>query len=282
MRGMLAAIGIILILKQVPHFVGYDKNFSGDEAFIQMDRQNTFSEMLYSLNYLSPLAILIGIVSAAILILWERPFFKQWKIFQYIPAPLIVVLFAVGINSLYINNGSCFAVESSHLVNLPAANDFRSFFSLFSFPDMKYLGNSQVWTTAVTIAIVASLETLLSIEAVDKLDPYNRITPTNRELKAQGIGNFISGLFGGLPVTSVIVRSSANVNSGAKSKLSSIFHGLLLLLSVLFIPQLLNKIPLSALAAILIVTGYKLVKPTYSKSFIKKARTRLCPLWLLL
>ncbi|MBS1918013.1 MAG: SulP family inorganic anion transporter [Bacteroidetes bacterium] len=276
-RGMLAAIGIILILKQLPHFVGYDKDFSGDEAFIQIDQENTFSEILYSLNSLSPASIGIGIFSIAILILWEKPFFKSKKIFQWIPAPLVAVVAAISINEFLISSGSSFTVNKNHLVVLPVANDLKSFGSFFMFPSWEHLANSQVWITGVTIALVASLETLLSIEAVDKLDPYNRRTPTNRELRAQGVGNMVSGLLGGLPVTSVIVRSSANVNAGAKSKLSAILHGILLFLSVLFIPALLNKIPLSALAAILIVTGYKLVKPAIFKDFYSKGWDQLIP-----
>ncbi|HLK28126.1 MAG TPA: SulP family inorganic anion transporter [Puia sp.] len=276
-RGMLAAIGIILILKQLPHLVGYDKDFSGDEAFIQIDKENTFSEIIYSLNYLSPASIAIGVFSIIILILWERPFFKSKKIFQWIPAPLIAVAVAIGANELLLNAGSKFSIDKNHLVVLPVANDLKSFAGFFTFPAWEFLGNSQVWITGVTIALVASLETLLSIEAVDKLDPYNRSTPTNRELRAQGVGNVVSGLLGGLPVTSVIVRSSANVNAGAKSKLSTILHGMLIFLSVLFIPALLNKIPLSALAAILIVTGYKLVKPSIFKDFYSKGWDQLIP-----
>jgi MFS superfamily sulfate permease-like transporter len=276
-RGMLAAIGIILILKQLPHLVGYDKNFSGDEAFIQIDSHNTFSQLIYSINYLSPAAILIGVLSIAILVIWDKPFFKTKKIAKVIPGPLLVVIIAVAINEMFINSGSRFAIEKSHLVNLPIANDFNSFISFFRFPQWQYLGNAQVWVTGLTIALVASLETLLSIEAVDKLDPYNRRTPASRELKAQGTGNLISGLLGGLPVTSVIVRSSVNVDAGAKSKFSAIFHGLLLLLSALFIPGLLNKIPFSAVAAILIVTGYKLAKPSIFREFHQKGWDQIVP-----
>ncbi len=276
-RGMLAAIGIILILKQLPHLVGYDKDFSGDEAFVQIDQRNTFSELIYSINYLSPVAIFIGLFSIGVLILWERPFFKKNKISQFIPAPLVVVIASVGINSWFIYSGSSFAIEKNHLVNLPVANDFNSFMGFFTFPQWKYAGNPDVWITALTIGLVASLETLLSIEAIDKLDPYNRRTPASRELKAQGVGNLVSGLLGGLPITSVIVRSSANVNAGARSKFSAILHGVLLLLSVLFVPGLLNMIPLSALAAILIVTGYKLARPSIFIEFHRKGLDQIIP-----
>lgn len=276
-RGMLAAIGIILILKQLPHLVGYDKNFQGDEAFIQIDRKNTFSELVYSLNYLSPGAILIGVLSLGLLLLWDQKFFKTKKIFTYIPAPLVVVALGILLNKTLSGAGGIFALEPNHLVNLPVTEGLSSAAGLLRFPQWEYLGHTEVWVTGLTIALVASLETLLSIEAVDKLDPYNRRTPTNRELKAQGVGNLVSGLLGGLPITSVIVRSSANVNAGGKTRLSTIFHGLFLLLSVLFIPGLLNMIPLSALAAILIATGYKLAKPTLFREFHRKGWDQLVP-----
>jgi MFS superfamily sulfate permease-like transporter len=276
-RGMLAAIGIILILKQVPHLVGYDANFSGDEAFFQIDRKNTFSELLYSVNYLSPAAILIGLVSIAILLIWDLKFFKSKKIFRYIPGPLVVVVAGILISKGLSNAGTRFDLAPNHLVSLPVANDLRSFTGLFTFPAWQYLGHYQVWVTGLTIALVASLETLLSIEAIDKLDPFNRRTPTDRELKAQGVGNLVSGLLGGLPITSVIVRSSANLNAGAKTRLSTFLHGSLLLLSALFIPRLLNAIPLSALAAILIMTGYKLAKPTLFREFHARGWDQFVP-----
>ena len=256
-RGMLAAIGIILILKQIPHIVGYDVHFDGEEGFIGV--------------------LLIGAVSVAILLLWDRPFFKSKKLFKYIPGPLVVVAGGILISAGLQGSGSRFALAPNHLVSLPVASDLQSFAGFFRFPDWHYLGNYHVWVNAITIALVASLETLLSIEAIDKLDPYNRSTPTDRELKAQGIGNLVSGMLGGLPVTSVIVRSSANLNAGAKSRLATILHGSLLLLSVLLIPGLLNTIPLSALAAILIMTGYKLAKPTLFKEFHSRGWDQFVP-----
>lgn len=276
-RGMLAAIGIILILKQLPHLVGYDANFSGDEAFIQVDRANTFSELVYSLNYLSPAAILIGMLSVGLLLLWERPFFKKKKLFKFIPGPLVVVIAGTVMSELLRSSGGRLTLAPNHLVSLPVAGSLSSLGELFTFPGWEYLGNRHVWVTGLTIALVASLETLLSIEAIDKLDPYNRSTPTNRELKAQGVGNFVSGLLGGLPITSVIVRSSANMNAGARTKLSTVLHGSLLLLSVLLFPTWLNKIPLSALAAILILTGYKLAKPTLFREFHLKGWDQFVP-----
>ncbi|MBS1606932.1 MAG: SulP family inorganic anion transporter [Bacteroidetes bacterium] len=276
-RGMLAAIGIILILKQLPHLVGYDRNFSGDEAFFQVDRKNTFSELLYSLNFLSLGAVIIGVVSIGILLLWDLPFIKNKALFKFIPGPLVVVITGTIISIGLQRIGGHWDLASNHFVSLPVAKDLRSFAGFFRLPDWQYLGNYHVWVTGLTIALVASLETLLSIEAIDKLDPYNRITPTDRELKAQGLGNLISGMLGGLPITSVIVRSSANLNAGARSRLSTITHGMLLLLSVLLIPGLLNAIPLSALAAILIMTGYKLAKPTLFREFHSKGWDQFVP-----
>jgi MFS superfamily sulfate permease-like transporter len=276
-KGMLAAIGFILILKQFPHLVGYDADYAGDESFSQTDKRNTFSEMLQAIQMLTPSAIIIGAFSLFILILWERKFIKNNKLLKLVPGPLIVVLAAVFINGYFIINQPGLALQAKQLVSLPVATDVGSFFSFFTFPGIRFLNNPDVWISAVTLAIVASLETLLGIEAVDKLDPLKRVTPPNRELKAQGIGNIVSGMIGGLPLTSVVVRSSANVSSGAKTKVSTIMHGVLLLLCVMFIPMLLNKIPLSALAAILIFTGYKLAKISLFKEFFQKGWDQFIP-----
>lgn len=276
-KGMLAAIGLILILKQFPHLIGYDTDFVGDESFRQSDKQNTFTEMFQAIRYITPAALIIGAVSLLILTLWERKFIKKNKVLSLIPGALIVVLAGVFINQFFASSRPEYMLESKHLVSLPIASDLRNFFSFFTFPAIKYLNNPDVWISAFTLAIVASLETLLGIEAVDKLDPFKRVTPTNRELKAQGIGNIVSGLIGGLPLTSVVVRSSANVSAGAKTKISAIMHGVLLLLCVMFIPSLLNKIPLSALAAVLIFTGYKLAKVSLFKEFFQKGWDQFVP-----
>ena len=276
-KGMLAAIGIILILKQLPHLVGYDKDFLGDESFIQVDQQNTFSEIFNSLNYLSAGATSIGIISMVILIIFETKKIKTNSVLKQIPGPLVVVLSGIGLNAFFKSGMTAFEIKKEHLVNLPVAERIGDFLEFFTFPDFQSLSNPLVWTTALTIAIVASLETLLSIEAIDKLDPYKRVTPTNLELKAQGIGNIVSGFLGGLPMTSVIVRSSANVNAGGKSKQSTIIHAILLLVSVIFIPGLLNMIPLAALAAILIYTGYKLSKYSLFNEFYKKGANQFIP-----
>lgn len=193
------------------------------------------------------------------------------------PAPLVVVLSAVGINMLFVNSSHPWSLENGHLVSIPVATSMNDFVSFFKFPSFEFLANSAVWTSAFTIALVASLETLLNIEASDELDPYKIVTPTNRELKAQGIGNIVSGFLGGLPLTSVIVRTSANVTAGAKSKMSAVMHGIFLLLSIALIPGLLNLIPLSALAAVLIYIGFKLAKPSIFKAFYKKGLDQFLP-----
>jgi MFS superfamily sulfate permease-like transporter len=276
-KGMLAAIGLILILKQLPHLFGYSKDFPGDETFIQSDGENTFSEIGKTFGHILPVAILIGVLSILIQILWDKVLVKVHKAFVLIPAPLVVVVAAVGINELIRGIYPEYALGGAFLVSIPIADSVSEFASFFTFPDLVHLTNYKVWTTALTIAIVASLETLLNIEAADELDPYKRVTPTNRELKAQGVGNIVSGMIGGLPLTSVIVRTSANINAGAKTKMSTILHGSFLLLSVFFIPQLLNLIPLSALAGILIYTGFKLAKPSIFKEFYRKGMDQFVP-----
>lgn len=276
-KGMLAAIGLILILKQFPHLLGYNANFPGDESFRQSNNENTFTGIANTLNYITPVAALIGVLSLVLQVFWEKLSTRSKGFIKLVPAPLLVVLLGVGINELFKSNLPAHAIEAGHLVNIPIAATAGEFFSFFTFPDWGNLLNKEVWIAGVTLALVASLETLLSIEAIDDLDPYQRVTNKERELKAQGVGNMLSGLIGGLPITSVIVRSSANVNAGAKTKMSAVYHGSLLLLSVAFIPGLLNLIPLSSLAAVLIYTGYKLAKPTLFKAFYKKGWDQFLP-----
>ena len=276
-KGMLAAIGLTLILKEIPHAMGYDKDFFGDEAFFQFDGHNTFSELLYATNALHPGSIIISVVSIILLIIFDRPYFKKIAAFKFIPGALIVVLVGIGLNMFFGQFNDAFKVGDKHLVQLPVANNIREFGSFFSFPDFSFLTNINVYIVGATIALVGSLETLLSVEATDKLDPDKHHTPTNKELKAQGIGNILSGLVGGLPITQVIVRSSANVNAGAKSKLSAMLHGFLLLFSVFFIPSLLNLIPLASLAAILIMVGYKLSKIHLYKQLYRLGMDQFLP-----
>ncbi|MBL7756547.1 MAG: SulP family inorganic anion transporter [Chitinophagaceae bacterium] len=274
-KGMLAAIGLILILNQFPHLLGDDSHFETDEGVVQ-DKGNIFSNFINAFAHITPVAFLIGGVCLAFHFIWEKLVAGRKGFIRLVPAPLLVVLIAVGINFFFVNSGSS-ALKGEHLVTIPQAQSAGEFFSFFAQPDWSQILTPQVWITGVTIALVASLESLLSIEAIDDLDPYQRVTPTNRELKAQGLGNLVSGLLGGLPVTSVIVRSSANVNSGARTKMSTIYHGTLLLLCVALIPGLLNLIPKAALAAILIFTGYKLAKPALFIAFYKKGMDQFIP-----
>ncbi|MFK7953462.1 MAG: SulP family inorganic anion transporter [Ekhidna sp.] len=274
-KGMLSAIGIIIFLKQIPHAFGYDADPEGDLEFFQPDGENTFSELYKMLDYISEGAAIIFFLSMLILILWEQPFIKRIKAFQLIQGPLIVVTLGIVLNQLF--KGSSFYLDQSHMVSLPVASSFSGFLGQFTLFDPAALLNKDVLLVGVTIAVVGSLETLLSVEAADKLDPQKRITPTNRELIAQGVGNTLSGMIGGLPVTQVIVRTSANVQSGGKSKFSAIFHGVLLLVSVIFIPNILNLIPLSSLAAILILVGFKLAKPSLFKTMYQAGRSEFIP-----
>lgn len=275
--GMLAAIGLILILKQVPHAVGYDGDPSGEFAFNQIDGGNTLSTLWYSIsNQVTAGAIIISLLSIAFLFWWDANKPKT-GFFKLMPAPLVVVAGGVGLNALFGAIAPALQLQREHLVEVPVAGNATEFLALFSLPDFGQIGNSTVWTVAITLAIVASLESLLSVTAVDELDPQRRTTDKNRELFAQGGGNLLSGLIGGLPVTSVIVRSSANVDSGANSKLSAILHGLWLLGSVVLIPTIINLIPLAALAAVLIQTGYKLTKPALFLKRWKQGYTQFVP-----
>lgn len=263
-KGMLTGIGIIIILKQIPHFFGYDADPEGDWAFFQVDGENTFSEIINTINYISPGATIIAVIGLAILILWDRVLSKKAKIFELVQGPLVAVALGI-LYFAFTKDDATLAISEEHLVSVPVPDSLDSFIGFFSLPNFGAITNSEIWITAFTIALVASLETLLCVEATDKLDPHKRVTPANRELLAQGVGNTISGMIGGLPITQVIVRSSANIQSGGRTKASAIIHGFLLLASVILIPKLLNMIPLSVLAAILFVVGYKLAKPSLFK-----------------
>ncbi|PIQ14507.1 MAG: hypothetical protein COW67_13400 [Flavobacteriales bacterium CG18_big_fil_WC_8_21_14_2_50_32_9] len=276
-KGMLTAIGIILILKEIPHAFGYDENFMGDVDFAQKDGQNTFTELYFSLKYSTWGAIIISIISLGLLMLFDTNFMKRIALFKFLPGALFVVLVGILLNYLFNFFSPELALSGKHLVELPVASSAQEFMSFFKFPDFSAFTNPQVYMVAVTLAIVASLETLLSVEATDKLDPHKRRTSTNKELKAQGIGNMVSGLIGGLPVTQVIVRSSANIESGGKTKLGTIIHGLILLLSVIIIPIFLNLIPLASLAAILLMVGYKLAKPSLFKQMYQLGHEQFIP-----
>ena len=276
-KGMLTGIGLLIILKQIPHALGWDKVSEGDDAFLQADGENTFSEIFKAFNYVTPGAVLIAVISIAILILWDQVLTKKHKIFQLLQGPIVVVILGITFNYLFQSGILNFTLTADQVVRLPVANSLTEFFNQFTFPDFSAITRFKVWEVAFVIAIVASLETLLCVEATDKLDPYKRVTPTNRELKAQGLGNIISGLIGGLPVTQVIVRSSANISFGGKTKLSAILHGIFLLISALTIASVLNMIPLASLAAILIMVGYKLAKPALFKQMYQLGWEQFIP-----
>lgn len=275
-KGLLAAIGVILILKQIPHVLGHDTDPEGEMSFKQPDHENTFTEIwnLFQ-GEVHAGAIVVGAISILLLVVWAR-----WKPLKNsgIPGPLVVVMLGVAINELLLSRwGGMWVIEGTHLVNLPVLNDASELMNVLNFPDFKQILKPNVYIAAVTIAIVASLETLLNLEAVDKLDRYKRSSPPSRELIAQGVGNICSGLIGGLPVTSVVIRGSVNCNVGAKSKLSTIFHGLLLVTSVAFLPTYLKMIPLAALAAILLVTGFKLASPALFRQMWSEGRYQFAP-----
>ena len=274
-EGMLAGIGVIIILKQIPHAFGYDPDFDGDESFLQPDGQNSFSEIFNLFDHVQLGSIVIASISLLILILWNKV--DVLKKIKLIPPALVAVIVSILLNEFFIQSGSNFAITKEHLVSLPVPTTLEEFKNIIVTPDFTAISNSKVWIVAITIAVVASIETLLCIEASDRMDALKRYTNTNVELKAQGIGNIISALLGGLPMTSVVVRTSANNAAGAKSKMSAIIHGLLLLVSVLAIPLILNKIPLATLAAVLLLVGYKLANPATIKHFWEKGKYQFIP-----
>ena len=269
-KGMLAGIGLLIIIKQIPHALGYDKNFSADFGSEELQQETVLQKLSECLNYFTLEAITISIISLLILILWESSVIKKHKISKLIQAPFLVVIVGIIFSNF-------FQLGENQIVAIPTATSFGEFTKLFIFPDFTQLRNPQIYEMALVIAIVASLETLLCVEATDKLDPQKRITPTNRELKAQGLGNIISGFVGGLPITQVVVRSSANISFGGKTKNSAILHGFFLLISAITIPNLLNMIPLASLACILIAVGYKLAKPKIFQQVYKLGLMQFLP-----
>ncbi len=275
-KGMLSGIGIIIILKQIPHAFGYDKDYEGSLSFSTADGGNTLSQLYNMFEAVSPGAIIITVVSMFILILWEQSFIKKIRLFQIVQGPLIVVAVGILLN-LFFQNMEGFALNAEQVVAIPVPETIGGFFDQFTFPDFNEITNGAVWVTGITIAVVASLETLLCLEATDKLDPFKRVSPANRELKAQGVGNIISGLIGGLPITQVIVRSSTNIQSGGRTKMSAILHGFILLACAMAIPAILNLIPLASLAAILFLVGYKLAKPVLFKQMYNLGQSHFVP-----
>lgn len=274
--GMLAGIGIIIFLKQIPHAAGYDRDPVGELSFHQPDGETTFSEFAVVLDAVSTGPLIIALVSLTILLLWESPWLKGQKLLALIPGPLLAVVTGA-LLSIFFRSRPELALTPEQMVSIPEAESLSGLVGFLTFPDFSGLRSIHVYQTAVVLAVVASLETLLSVEAADKLDPRKRVTPTNRELKAQGVGNVISGFLGGLPLTQVIVRSSANIQSGGRSKTSAIIHGFLLVVSVVALPAIVNSIPLATLAAILLVVGFKLAKPSVFRKMFHQGRGQFIP-----
>jgi MFS superfamily sulfate permease-like transporter len=274
---MLAAIGIIIFIKQIPHAFGYDRDYEGDMRFQQGDGQNTFSELSNMLDFISPSSLVVAAGSLFILLLWDLILVKQSKLFKIIPGPLAAVVFGIGYQLICSKYFPEISIKGHHLVTVPTSANVNEFFSNFTTPDFSAINNINVWLTGATIAVVASLETLLCVDATDKLDPEKGTTNTNRELLAQGTGNILAGLIGGLPITQVIVRSSANIQSGGKTKMAAIMHGFFILVCVSIIPFVLNLIPLAILASILFVVGYKLAKPSLFRSMYQLGWKQFIP-----
>ena len=283
-KGMLAGIGITIFLKELPHFFGYDKDAEGDWGFNQMDGENTFSEVMLALDKSHIGATIIAVISLTILIVWGLKFIKNNKFLNLIPGPLLAIIVSIGVAAFFsqfpgldIMAASPNGEVSSHLVNVPTPKSATEFQAMLRFPDFSAIGDIAVWGVALTIALVASIESLLCVEATDKMDPNKGRTPMNRELRAQGIGNVVSGLLGGLPITQVIVRSTANIDAGAKTKNSAIIHGIFLLVFVIAIPGVLNMIPRATLAAILLIIGWKLASPQSIRQMIKSGWQQYVP-----
>jgi len=275
-KGMLSGIGIIIFLKQIPHAIGYDADPEGDFAFIQQDGHNTISELSWMLDSINPAAVIIAALGLIILIVWEQKWMKKLSFTKIIQGPLVTVILGI-ILAMTFNQMEGWQLSGDHMVAIPVTEGFMGFVGQFSLPELSAFTNPAIYTIGITMGVVASLETLLCVEATDKLDPFKRVTPTNKELFAQGVGNVVSGFIGGLPITQVIVRSSANIQSGGRTKTSAFLHGSMLLLSAFSIPKLLNMIPLSALAAILLVIGYKLAKPSMYRDMWKLGRSEFIP-----
>ncbi len=269
-KGMLSGIGIIIILKQIPHAIGYNAEFKDDFDFDTLDAANTSSSLMHMLEHITPNAVIIAVISMFLLVFWNKFFDKKLKFLKAIPAPLVAVVAGITLSNFL-------HLEETQIVTIPLFSSLGEFLGNFTTPDFSQIYNKEIYGIALVIAVIASLETLLCVEATDKLDPQKRVTPGNRELKAQGVGNIISGLIGGLPITQVVARSSANIEFGAKTKLSAIIHGFLLLICVILVPNLLNMIPLATLACVLLLVGYKLAKPEIFAEVYKSGHENFLP-----
>lgn len=276
-RGMLAGIGVILILKQIPHAVGWDADYLGNESFQQGDGETTFSEIAHLAGHISWGAAIISAIGLGILVLWERPIVAKIRGLKLVPGPLLAVIAGVGLNAAFLRFAPSLAIGPEHRVSVPTIQSFGELKGQLFFPDLSVILQPQVWVVAVTIALIASLETLLCVDASDRLDPQRRLTPKNRELRAQGAGNMIAALLGGLPMTAVIVRSSANIVAGGRTKLSAMLHGVWLLLSVVLLAQSLTLIPLASLAAVLLYVGWKLTPPAMYRRIYQEGWSQFVP-----
>jgi MFS superfamily sulfate permease-like transporter len=280
-KGMLAGIGVTIFIKELPHFFGYDKDPEGDLNFIQADGHNTFEELGYMWDNIHYGATIVAIISITILIVWGMKFIKNNKFLSLVPGPLLAIVVSVLISFAFVGNTDLF-LAGEHLVSVPEPSNMKEFESMFYFPNFDAITEPAVWRVALVIALVASIESLLCVEATDKMDPFKGRTPMNRELRAQGIGNVISGLLGGLPITQVIVRSTANIGSGAKSKMSAIIHGIFLVGFILAIPGVLNLIPRATLAAVLLLIGWKLASPKSMVQMIKSGWEQYIPFFVVI
>lgn len=276
-KGMLAAIGIIIFVQQLPHAFGYNRAYAGDTRSLFSDQETLLIALQKMLDVISPGAVIVTIISLFVLLFWEKVLAKKSAFFKIVPGPLVAVILGIAYQTIFGNSNSTFAIESHNLVSVPIPDSLNSFFAQFTFPDFTQFTNTNIYVVAITLAVVASLETLLCVEATDKMDPRKRVTPTNRELVAQGVGNSVSGFIGGLPITQVIVRSSANIQSGGRTKMSAIMHGFFLMICVILIPKYLNLIPLAVLAAVLLVIGYKLANPKQFVEIYKLGKGQFVP-----
>ena len=274
-KGMLAGIGVIIFIKQIPHAFGYDKDPEGDFAYLQRDGETTTSELVNMLDHINPGAVVITVVGLLLIIFFNSAFAKTNAVLKHVPGALMAVL--AGVALFFAFQGTEWALTPEQTVSVPVLDSIGEITSLFVFPDWSGLAQWKVWLTGGTIAIVASLETLLCVEATDKMDPKREVTPTNRELIAQGVGNALSGLVGGLPVTQVIVRSSANLQAGATSKASAMLHGVWLVLAIVLFPVAMNYVPMASLAAVLLVVGYKLANPATFVAQYRRGFSQFAP-----
>ena len=277
-KGMLAGIGLVIILKQIPHALGQDLDWMGDMSFLETGNTNTLSDIFTAASHYLGGPVVISVLSLVILIGWEKVAAGGSRFFKIVPGALVVVALGGIVNEVFqVLAPGLYISDPQHLVDLPVTQSWADLINLFTFPEFSRLSDSTLWSVGLMLAVVASIESLLSLEAADRIDPYKRISSPSRELWAQGVGNIVSGFLGGLPVTAVVLRTSANVSAGGRTWMAAFTHGVLLLVSALLIPQLLNRTPLACLAAILIMVGYKLTKPDLYRSVFRLGLSQFIP-----